>query len=118
MNRPADKKLTPKIIVREKQMVDAMVKIYCQDHHHTSSLLCSTCNELKEYAKGRLDNCRYQEKKPVCGRCGLKCYNAAFKDAAERMFTYAGPRMALRHPMLGLQHILDAFRPNARDDTA
>ena len=91
-------------------MVDAMVMIYCQDHHGTNGLLCKRCTELRDYAKGRLDNCRYQEKKPVCGRCGLNCYNATFKGEAERMFTYSGPRIAMRYPVLGFQHICDAFR--------
>lgn len=112
MNQPADGRngITPKIIVREKLMVDAMVTIYCHDHHGTTGSLCEACAKLKDYAKARLDNCHYQEKKPVCGKCGLRCYNANFRATGEHMFTYAGPRMAVRHPMMGLQHLCDAFR--------
>ena len=83
----------PAIIKREKKMVEAMVQIYCESHHSTNGSLCSKCVNLKDYAKNRLDNCRYQEKKPVCGRCGLKCYNSKFRDYAEKMFMYSGPRM-------------------------
>jgi len=60
----------PAIIIREKKMVKAMVKIYCENHHNTKNSLCSECIDLQDYAKNRLENCRYQEKKPVCGRCG------------------------------------------------
>jgi len=105
-------KAKPKIIVREKKMVQAMVQIYCQNHHQTKNSLCKKCNDLKDYAKDRLDNCRYQEKKPVCGVCGLKCYNAKFKDDSEKIFAYSGPRLFFKHPLLGFHHILDALRNN------
>ena len=100
----------PKIIEREKKMVEAMIQIYCKDHHNPDHLPCMKCSELEEYSKNRLDNCRYQEKKPVCGRCGLKCYNIKFKSDSELVFRYAGPRMFFSHPRLGLQHIFDSFR--------
>lgn len=102
----------PKIIRREKRMVDAMVLIYCKAHHGYSGAPCAKCAELGVYAKNRLENCRYQEKKPVCGRCGLACYNLQNKDYAAKVFNYAGPRMMFEHPFLGLQHFLDAFRNN------
>ena len=68
----------PDIITREKKIVEAMVKIYCKNHHDTKKALCLKCVEIKYYAKNRLENCRYQENKPVCGKCGLKCYNNKF----------------------------------------
>jgi hypothetical protein len=104
--------IEPKIIQREKRMVDAMVHIYCKEHHGYTDVPCAKCFELGVYAKNRLENCRYQEKKPVCGRCGLTCYNAQKKDYAESIFNYAGPRMMFQHPLLGLHHFLDAFRNN------
>lgn len=105
-------RVEPKIIAREKRMVDAMVLIYCKAHHGYSDAPCVKCAELGVYAKSRLEHCRYQENKPVCGRCGLTCYNFQNKGYAEKVFTYAGPRMMFEHPLLGLQHFLDAFRNN------
>ena len=104
----------PRIIGREKRMVDAMVLIYCKAHHGYVGAPCVKCSELGVYANNRLENCRYQEKKPVCGRCGLTCYNLENKGYAEEVFTYAGPRMMFEHPLLGLQHFLDAFRNNGQ----
>ena len=104
----------PKIIEREKKMVEVMVQIYCKDHHNPNLLPCMKCSELKEYSKKRLDNCRYKEKKPVYGRCGLKCYNINFKSDSELVFRYAGPRMFFAHPRLGFQHIFDSFRNNSQ----
>ena len=102
----------PNIVGREKRMVDAMVIIFCKDHHGYSGAPCGKCAEFGVYAKNRLENCKYQEKKPVCGRCGLTCYNLQNKECAETVFNYAGPRMMFQHPLLGLQHFLDAFRNN------
>ena len=102
-------RVEPKIIQREKRMVDDMVLIYCKAHHGYIGAPCAKCAELGVYAKNRLQNCRYQEKKPVCGKCGLTCYNSQTKGYAEKVFTYAGPRMMFEHPLLGLQHFLDAF---------
>ena len=103
----------PDIIRREKKMVEAMVQIYCESHHSTrNDSLCSKCKALKDYAENRLESCRYQEKKPVCGRCGLTCYSNKFRDYAEKVFMYSGPRMFFKHPILGLQHIWDSFKNN------
>jgi hypothetical protein len=104
--------IEPKIIEREKRMVEAMVLIYCKDLNGYSSDSCAKCTELEVYAKKRLENCRYHKKKPVCGRCGLTCYNLQNKEYAKMVFNYAGPGMMLQHPRLGLQHFLDAFRSN------
>ncbi|MGD6808374.1 MAG: nitrous oxide-stimulated promoter family protein [Candidatus Bathyarchaeia archaeon] len=72
--------------------------------------MCDKYSELEAYAKNRLSNCRYQEKKPVCGRCGLKCYNPQYKGYAEKVFTFAGPRMMLEYPLLGFRHFLDSLK--------
>ena len=104
--------IEPKIIEREKRMVDAMILIYCKDHHGCENAPCTKCSKLGIYAKERLENCRYKEKKPVCGRCGLTCYNKQNKDYAETIFNYGGLRMIFYYPKLSLHHFLDAFRNN------
>ena len=89
-----------------------MIIIYCKDHHNSTQHPCSICSKFEDYAKKRLNFCRYQEKKPVCGRCGLSCYDLENKNYGELVFNYAGPRMMLQHPLLGLHHLFDAFRNN------
>ena len=110
----SSKDILTKIIQREKRMVDAMVFIYCKDHHGYSNAPCVKCSKLGDYAKNRLEACQYREKKPVCGRCGLTCYNLESKGFAESVFNYAGPRMMFYHPLLGFHHLLDAFRNNGQ----
>ena len=101
-----------KIISREKKMVDSMVLIYCKNHHNSIRIPCKSCTNFSEYSKNRLENCFYQDKKPVCGRCGLSCYNSHFKKFGETCFNYAGPRILFHDPKLALHHIIDSFRNN------
>jgi len=103
----------PNIITREIKMVEAMVEIYCEDHHNTNASLCPDCIVIRDYALKRLENCPYQEKKPVYGKCGLNCYSKKFRDKAEKLFMYSGPRMFLHHPIFGIQHICDSFKNNS-----
>ncbi len=99
-----------KRIRREKNTIDAMIGIYCRDHHGTSGELCADCTELREYAHLRLERCRYQEKKPTCGNCPVHCYKPSMKERVMEVMSYSGPRMTLRHPYFALMHIFDGFK--------
>ena len=37
-------------ITRERKTIEAMNKIYCNNHHKSDEELCQDCNELLEYA--------------------------------------------------------------------
>lgn len=97
-------------IKREKHTVEAMVHIYCTDHHDKGETLCVECSELLEYAKRRLDTCPFQEAKPACNHCEVHCYSAEMRNRVKVVMGYAGPRMAYRYPLLSFQHLLDKFR--------
>lgn len=107
----------PEIIVREKKMVEYMVRIYCKNQHETKGVPCFECNKFLEYAKERLENCPYQEGKTACGKCGLTCYEPEKKKKGMEVFTYSGPRMLLRHPILAFHHVLDSFKEPKKPDS-
>ena len=49
-------------IQREKEIIDLMIKIYCNKKHKTKKdELCDECKELLEYAHKRLDFCKFGE---------------------------------------------------------
>lgn len=96
-------------ITREKRTVEAMLRIYCRDHHGTRGALCGECAELLEYAHARLDRCRFAGKKPTCGNCPVHCYKPSMKAKIVEVMRYSGPRMTLRHPYYALRHFLDGF---------
>ncbi len=101
-------------IEREKKTIDAMVKIYCHDHHHTSAGLCADCLALQDYAHRRLDACPFHEKKPACNKCLVHCYSAKQRERITQIMRYAGPRMTLRYPLLSLFHLMDLFKKAPR----
>jgi hypothetical protein len=97
-------------IRREKKTVEAMIHLYCADHHGTSGELCGRCADLKDYALARLDRCPFQEGKTTCAKCPIHCYRSVEREEVRVVMRYSGPRMILRHPILALWHLIDGRR--------
>ena len=95
---------------REKRTIEAMVRLYCRDHHQTSADLCPECQQLLDYALARLRKCPFQENKTTCAKCPIHCYNPAMRQKVKAVMRYAGPRMLYRHPILAVMHLLDGRR--------
>lgn len=97
-------------MIRERKTMEAMIRLYCRDHHPGGDALCPECADLLRYAQARLERCPYQERKPTCARCPIHCYRPAMRDRIRAVMRYAGPRMLLRHPVLALLHLIDGLR--------
>lgn len=97
-------------IRQEKRIIDAMLGIYCRDHHGQRGSLCDGCAVLADYAHRRLNTCPFQEEKPVCNRCTIHCFSHSMRERVRTVMRYAGPRMPLRHPWLAWRHTLDKLR--------
>ena len=95
---------------REQQTVELMIALYCRDHHHSRGEICHACRELVEYARGRLENCPFQENKTTCGNCPIHCYKPNLRDRIRAVMRYAGPRMTWSHPLLAIGHMIDGLR--------
>jgi len=101
----------PRRLARERQTIAAMVAMYCHDHHDVASGdLCPACAELMEYARLRLDGCRYGAEKPTCASCPTHCYKPAMRERVREVMRYSGPRMIRRHPVLAVAHVVDGRR--------
>jgi len=96
-----------KRIRREKKTIDAMVHIYCKNHHDTHGEICTECADFLAYAFMRLDKCPFQEKKSTCGKCTIHCYRPDMKEKVKKVMRYSGPRMIIHHPILALHHVWD-----------
>ncbi len=96
---------------RELKTVKAMVCMYCRGHHHGGGQMCPACDELTEYAARRLERCVFGDTKPTCANCVVHCYSAGMRERVRVVMRWAGPRMLLRHPLLGIAHLLDGRRP-------
>ena len=101
----------PPRLARERRTIDAMIRLYCRDHHAPPGRdLCPECRELLEYAEQRLERCPFQQGKTTCAKCPVHCYRPAMRERVRAVMRYAGPRMLRRHPVLALLHLLDSRR--------
>ena len=96
--------------VRELKTIRVMVEMYCE-RHHGGAPLCAECADLFEYAQRRLQRCVFGDAKPNCAKCVVHCYNQDMRERIRVVMRWAGPRMLLRHPVLGVQHLLADRRP-------
>lgn len=96
--------------VRELQTIEVMIKMYCR-HHHGGAPLCADCTELFDYAQRRLQRCVFGDAKPACAKCVVHCYKQDMRERIRAVMRWAGPRMLLRHPILGVLHLLAERRP-------
>ena len=108
--------LTPRL-QREFNTIKAMVRLYCKEHHKTGGIICNECSEVVEYSRDRLLCCPFQDKKSTCGKCVVHCYKKDMQKKVIDIMRYAGPKMALKHPLMAMQHFIDS-RKNPPDLTA
>jgi len=94
---------------REASTVRAMIGMFCRDHHLQPGL-CGDCRALVEYAYARLDRCPYGEGKTVCSLCPVHCFKPEMRQRIRETMRYAGPRMALRHPVMAVRYVIDKRR--------
>lgn len=94
-------------IEREKATVQRMLRLYCQNKHHTKNGLCPECQELADYALTRLTRCKFGESKPTCGKCTVHCYKPEMRQKIIEVMRYSGPRMIFVHPLAALRHLSD-----------
>jgi predicted amidophosphoribosyltransferase len=95
-------------LAREWQTIQAMIRIYCRDHH--DGALCKKCQSLLDYAGLRLNRCQFGADKPTCAKCPVHCYQKNRREEVRAVMRYAGPRMLWKHPLLSLAHWLDGLK--------
>ena len=99
----------PPRLVRERRTLEAMIDLYCRGRHNDPRA-CAECDELRDYARARIQRCPFQEDKPPCAKCPIHCYQPTRREQVKAVMRYAGPRMMWRHPLFALRHWLDSFR--------
>jgi hypothetical protein len=119
----------PRRLAREEKTIAAMIALHCRDHHvgapsaagdadavaagDAGEGLCAECAELLEYARLRLEKCRYGADKPTCANCETHCYRPAMRERVRAVMRYSGPRMLKRHPVLAVAHLVDGRKTPA-----
>lgn len=95
-------------IAAEKEVVEKMIAVYCRGQGHPKGGLCPECLALLEYARKRLDHCRFGEEKTFCEQCPVHCYNREMRARIKAVMRYAGPRMLVHHPLLAVKHLISS----------
>ncbi len=96
--------------VREFETIQVMISMYCTVHHEGEHP-CVECSELFDYAQRRLQRCVFGDAKPNCAKCVVHCYTKDMREKIRIVMRWAGPRMLLRHPILGIRHLLADRKP-------
>lgn len=96
-------------IEREKKTVELMIRIYCEKKEK-NNCLCTSCTELLEYARTRLDRCPFGEKKTSCKNCRIHCYQPQMRERMRQVMRYAGPRMLWYAPRSAFKHLWEEWR--------
>lgn len=100
--------------VRELKTIEVMVDMYCAAHHapqQAGQARCSNCADLLAYAQRRLERCVFGDAKPNCAKCVVHCYNKDMREQVRAVMRWAGPRMLLTHPILGIRHLIADHKP-------
>ncbi|HEY8910829.1 MAG TPA: nitrous oxide-stimulated promoter family protein [Desulfosporosinus sp.] len=95
---------------REKTTVQMMLKLYCNQRHHSAKVLCPECQGLSDYALTRLTNCKFGENKPTCGKCAVHCYKPVMRNKIIEIMRYSGPKMLFVHPLIAIRHLIDGLK--------
>lgn len=96
-------------IEREIKILETMVEIYCKDFHNSKEGFCTSCEELLNYSRLRLEKCPFGNNKPVCNKCSVHCYREDMRFKIKDIMKYSGPRMLYSHPLMTFCHFLDKF---------
>lgn len=105
-------------IAAEKEVVEKMIAVYCRGQGHQKGSLCPECLSLLQYARKRLDHCRFGEEKSFCEQCPVHCYGRDMRAKIKAVMRYSGPRMLLYHPLLAVGHLISsaAYRHRKRKE--
>jgi hypothetical protein len=95
---------------REIETVNAMIKLYCEMNHKQSKGLCNKCQEIRNYAINKIEECPYQPNKPICKSCKTHCYEPVMREEIRKIMRFSGPKLIWHHPILAIRHLMNKRR--------
>ena len=82
-------------VEKEKEIVELMIRLYCEKNHKCKDELCDDCRELLEYA----------HKRSSCSKCPIHCYKKDMKEKIKKVMRFSGPRLLIYRPFEYVRHI-------------
>lgn len=105
-------KLAHPRLQREMQLQNAMIRIYCKNHHVYQGKICKECERLQSMTSRKLAFCNSGADKPTCLNCTNRCYTPVISKQVHTVYRYSRSRIWLRHPLLTLRYRLDGVFTN------
>ncbi|MFI3206328.1 MAG: nitrous oxide-stimulated promoter family protein [Clostridia bacterium] len=90
----------------EKNLIELMIKIYCNSKHKTKNSLCEQCQEILEYSHLRINKCPFMETKSFCSNCKVHCFKRDKREKIREIMAFSGKRMIFYHPILAIKHLI------------
>ena len=107
---PHAERLESGVLEEEAEMIEAMIRGYCQKHHKPQNGLCEDCEALLHYAKKRLACCPFRDNKPTCAKCTIHCYRTQEREAIRNVMRTMGPKMLFTHPIMTFNHLVRSLK--------
>ena len=107
---PYAERLESGVLKEEAEMIEAMIRGYCQKHHKPQNGLCEDCEALLHYAKKRLACCPFRDNKPTCAKCTIHCYRTQEREAIRNVMRTMGPKMLFTHPIMTFNHLVRSLK--------
>lgn len=77
-------------IEKDFGVLKRFTRVYCEKHHGIEAgPLCGECDDFLQYARKRLENCRY-DPKPKCKNCKTHCYKPSYRAKAQEIMRFSG----------------------------
>lgn len=89
----------------ELKVINIMIDIYQKKFDDEVE-----CNELRKYAKERLQKCKFGQNKPTCQNCKVHCYKPAFRQKVKQIMKYSGRKMLFSNPILVIKHFIKSVK--------
>ena len=75
---------------RDLPVLERFIEVYCREHHGTDDgPLCGDCEDLLNYARGKLEKCPF-DPKPKCRKCTVHCYQGDYRARIRRVMRFSG----------------------------
>ncbi|MDX2322140.1 MAG: nitrous oxide-stimulated promoter family protein [Moritella sp.] len=95
---------------REMRLQNAMITMYCKQHHVYQGKVCRDCERLQQMTARKLAFCDSGPEKPTCATCTAVCYTPIVAKQVKTIYRWGRLRICLRHPILMSLYCFDSLK--------
>ena len=97
---------------REMRLQNAMITMYCKQHHVYQGKVCRECERLQQMTARKLAFCESGIEKPTCATCTAVCYTSVVSKQVKTISRWGRLRIWFRHPILMSLYCFDSLKPS------